>query len=39
MDFMSAALRHGHRLRTFNVVDEFNREILAIDVNSVITAE
>ena len=39
MDFMSAAPRHAHRFRRFNVVDEFNREILAIDVNSGITAE
>ena len=39
MDFMSAALRHGHRFRTFNVVDDFNREVLTIDVNSGITAE
>lgn len=39
MDFMSSVLRHGHRFRTFNIVDDFNREILAIDVNSGITAE
>ena len=39
MDFMSAVLRHGHRFRTFNIVDDFNREILAIDINSGITAE
>lgn len=39
MDFMSAVLRHGHRFRTFNVVDDFNREVLTIDVNSGITAE
>jgi transposase InsO family protein len=39
MDFMRAALRHGHRFHTFNVVDDFNREVLTIDVNSRITAE
>ena len=30
---------NGHRFRTFNVVDDFNREVLTIDVNSGITAE
>ena len=39
MDFMSSVLQHGHRFRTLNIVDDFNREILAIDVNSGITAE
>ena len=39
MDFMSDALSHGYRFRTFNVVDDWNREILAIDVNGGITAE
>ena len=39
MDFMSDALRHGHRFRTFNVVDDFNREVLSIDINSGITTE
>ena len=39
MDFMSDTLRHGHRFRTFNVVDDFNREVLAIDINSGITTE
>jgi putative transposase len=29
-DFMSDALWDGRRYRTFNVVDDFNREILAI---------
>lgn len=33
MDFMSDALMCGRRFRTFNVVDDFNREILAIEVN------
>ena len=39
MDFMSAVLRHRHRFRTLNIVDDFNREILAIDINSGINAE
>ncbi|MBU3736569.1 MAG: IS3 family transposase [Methylobacterium sp.] len=33
MDFMSDALWCGRRFRTFNVVDDFNREILAIEVD------
>lgn len=33
MDFMSDALMCGRRFRTFNVVDDFNREVLAIDVD------
>ena len=39
MDFMSGVLRHGHRFRTLNIVDDFNREALAIEINSGITAE
>jgi len=31
MDFMSDALMSGRRFRTFNVVDNFNPEILAIE--------
>ncbi len=38
MDFMSDALQHGHRFRTFNVLDDYNREILGIDINSSIPA-
>lgn len=38
MDFMSDTLQHGHRFRTFNVVDDFNREALGIDINSSIPA-
>ena len=30
---MSDALWDGRRYRTFNVVDDFNREILAIEVD------
>jgi putative transposase len=35
MDFMSDTLRVGRRFRTFNVLEDFNREILAteIDIN------
>ena len=39
MDFMSDTLQHGHRYRTFNVLDDFNREVLGIDINSGIRAE
>nr|WP_235615057.1 IS3 family transposase [Candidatus Thiodiazotropha endoloripes] len=33
MDFMSDALACGRRYRTFNVVDDFNREALAIEID------
>ena len=32
MDFMSDSLFNKTRLRTFNVIDDFNREILGIDI-------
>jgi len=32
MDFMSDALGDGRRLRTFNIIDDYNREALAIEV-------
>lgn len=38
MDFMSDTLQHGHRFRTFNVLDDYNREVLGIDINSGIQA-
>ena len=38
MDFMSDTLQHGHRYRTFNVIDDYNRQILGIDINSGIQA-
>jgi len=33
-DFMSDALWDGRRFRTFNVVDDYNREVLGIDVDT-----
>jgi len=32
MDFMSDSLANGHALRTFNVIDDYNREGLGIEV-------
>ncbi|HMM46326.1 MAG TPA: DDE-type integrase/transposase/recombinase [Candidatus Macondimonas sp.] len=37
-DFMSDALACGQRFRTFNVVDDFNREALHIEVDTSITS-
>lgn len=39
IDFMHDALVCGRRLRTFNVVDEFNREALAIEIDLNIPAQ
>lgn len=33
MDFMSDALHNGHKFRTFNVIDDYNREGFCIDVD------
>ena len=39
MDFMSDALADGRRLRLLNVIDDFNREALAMDVALSIPSE
>ncbi|WP_100215534.1 IS3 family transposase, partial [Pseudoalteromonas maricaloris] len=39
MDFMSDALSYGHRFRTLNVLDDFNRQALAIEVDTSLTSE
>jgi putative transposase len=38
-DFMSDALYHGTRFRTFNIIDDFNREVLAIEGDTSLRAE
>jgi putative transposase len=37
-DFMQDALWDGRRFRTFNVIDDFNREALAVEVDTSISA-
>jgi putative transposase len=39
MDFMSDALWCGRRFRTFNVLDDLNREALSIDNDLTLPAE
>ena len=39
MDFMSDSLKNGSSMRTFNVIDDFNRESLAIDVDLSLPAQ
>ena len=38
-DFMSEGLMCGRKFRTFNVVDDFNREALAIEVDLSLPAQ
>lgn len=38
-DFMQEALWDGRRFRTFNVIDDFNREALAIEIDTGISAQ
>jgi putative transposase len=37
-DFVSDALYAGSRFRTFNVIDDFNREAVAIEIDTSLTA-
>jgi len=37
-DFISDALSSGKRFRTFNVVDDFNREVLHIEIDTSLTS-
>lgn len=39
MDFMSDSLYSGKGFRTFNVIDDYNRESLAIEIDSSIPSE
>jgi putative transposase len=38
-DFMSDALHYGLRFRTFNVIDDYNREALVIEIDPSLRAE
>ena len=38
-DFMSDALYHGSRFRILNIIDDFNREVVAIEIDTSLRAE
>ena len=38
VDFMGDALMHGQRFRMFNVLDDFSREVLAVEVDTNLPA-
>ena len=38
-DFVSDALYTGKRFRTFNVIDDFNREILCVEIDTSLTGK
>ncbi len=38
-DFISNAFYHGVRFRTFNIIDDFNREASTIEIDTSLRAE
>ncbi len=39
MDFMNDALTDGRKFRTFNLIDDFNREVLAVEADTSLPAK